>query len=92
MVLSKTTGQFYATAKKAYISSTFDEQTCKALIGTEIAGSVQKMECPPYEYTVKDTGEVILLTHRYVYVPETNIVLMYWKREIVFSKHDTGPM
>ena len=29
------------------------------------------MECPPYEYTVKDTGEVILLTHRYVYVPET---------------------
>ena len=70
MVQSTQTGQFYATAKKAYISSTFDEQTCKALMGSEIAGTVEKQECEPYEYTVKDTGEVILLTHRYMYVPE----------------------
>lgn len=70
MVQSTQTGQFYATAKKAYLSSTFDEQTCKALIGSEIAGNVEKQSCEPYEYTVKDTGEVIMLTHRYVYVPE----------------------
>ena len=71
MVLSKTTNQFYATAKKAFLSSTFDEETCKALIGTDLAGSVAKQECDPYEYTVKDTGEVITLNHRYVYLPET---------------------
>ncbi len=71
MVQSTQTGQFYATAKKAYLSSTFDEQTCKALIGTEIAGNVEKQSCEPYEYTVKETGEIILLHHRYVYVPET---------------------
>lgn len=70
MVQSQSTGSFYATAKKAYITSTFDEETCKALIGSEIAGSVKKVECPPYEYTVRDTGEVIMLTHRYMYVPE----------------------
>ena len=70
MVMSKTTGQFYATSKKAYVSSTFDEQTCKALIGTELAGNVEKQECEGYEYTVKDTGEVITLNHRYVYTPE----------------------
>lgn len=74
MVKSVTTQQFYATSKKAFISSTFDEQTCKALIGTEMSGSVVKQDCEPYEYVVKDTGEVITLNHRYVYeleVPTT---------------------
>lgn len=33
MVMSNSTGQFYATAKKAYLASTFDEETCKALVG-----------------------------------------------------------
>ncbi len=70
MVQSQETGNFYATAKKAYISSTFDEETCIALIGTEMSGSVRKEACKPYEYTVKDTGEVIVLEHRYSYVPE----------------------
>ena len=70
MVKSTQTDQFYATAKKAYISSTFDEETCKALIGVEMPGSVEKTDCLPYEYTVKDTGEVIMLSHTYVYVPE----------------------
>lgn len=38
MVQSQTIVSFYATAKKAYITSTFDEDTCKALMGSEIAG------------------------------------------------------
>lgn len=71
MSLSKETGQFYATAKKAYVTSTFDEQTCKALIGTEIQGSVVKKEVEPYTYVVKETGEELVLTHRWVFVPES---------------------
>ena len=70
MVMSQTTGQFYATSKKASITSTFDEVTCQALIGTQMQGSIIKQECNPYEYTVKDTGEVILLHHRFVYSPQ----------------------
>ncbi len=69
MVLSQKTNQYYATAKKAYISSTFDEETCKALIGTELSGSVEKQECEPYEYVVKESGESLILHHRFVYVP-----------------------
>ncbi len=34
MVQSQETGNFYATAKRAFIPSTFDLQTCSALIGT----------------------------------------------------------
>ncbi|MGG7035356.1 MAG: hypothetical protein ACI7YS_09210 [Flavobacterium sp.] len=72
MVLSTQTGQYYATAKKANISSTFDEETCKALLGTEMPGSITKMDSEPYEYTIRDTGEIIMLTHQYVYQPEIN--------------------
>lgn len=70
LVPSQSTGQFYATAKKAYIASTFDEETCKALVGSEMPGSIMKAECEPYEYTIRDTGEVITLNYRYVYLPE----------------------
>lgn len=70
MVLSKETGQYYATAKKAFITSTFDEVTCQALIGSEMNGSVVKKEVEPYTYVVKETGEELVLTHRWVYVPE----------------------
>ena len=73
MVKSQTSNQFYATAKKAFISSTFDEQTCKALIGTEMPGNVVKQECEPYEYVNKDSGEVMMLSYRYVYTQEVAI-------------------
>lgn len=69
MVQSKVTGNFYATAKKAYLPSTFDALTCQALIGTQMPGSIEKEACEPYEYTVKETGEIITLTHRYCYIP-----------------------
>ena len=70
MVKSQTSNQFYATTKKAFISSTFDEQTCKALIGTEMPGIVVKQECEPYEYLNKESGQVLVLNHRYVYAQE----------------------
>ncbi len=72
MVQSVNTGKFYATAHKSSITTTFDEATCKALVGTELPGTVTKQECEPYEYTIKDTGEVITLTHRYEFVPGDN--------------------
>lgn len=70
MVKSKETGRFYATVRKTTIPSTFDELTCKSLIGQTLSGNVKKVECEPYEYTVESTGEVIELTHSYEYVPE----------------------
>jgi hypothetical protein len=70
MIKSQTSNQFYATTKKAFISSTFDEQTCKALIGTEMQGNVVKQDCEPYEYVNKDSGEIKTLSFRYAYVQE----------------------
>lgn len=71
MVMSQVSNQFYATAKRAYIASTFDEETCKVLLGTAMPGNVEKKDCDLYEYTIKETGETITLSHRYMFVPET---------------------
>lgn len=70
MVKSLETGQFYATAKKANVTSTFDEVTCKALIGSEMPGKIVKKVVEPYSYVVKETGEELVLNHRWVFVPE----------------------
>lgn len=70
MVQSKETGNFYATAKRAFIPSTFDLQTCSALIGTEMPGKIIKEECEPFDYVIKETGEEITLSHRWVFAPE----------------------
>ena len=70
MVQSQESGRFYATAKKAFISSTFNEKTAIELVGKEIPGRIEKVDCMAYEYTVPTTGEVIVLSHRYEFVPE----------------------
>jgi hypothetical protein len=70
MVKSKQTNRYYATNKKASVTSTFDEATCRELIGEKIPGSVQRVETEPYEFTIKDTGEVVILNHRWVYLKE----------------------
>ena len=70
MVQSQETGRFYATARRASITSTFTEESAKRLIGKSLPGTIKKMDCEPYEYTVPETGEVINLNHRYEYHPE----------------------
>jgi len=70
LVKSKETGNYYATAKSASITSTFNEVQCKALIGQDIPGSIQKVACEPYDYTIKETGEIVKLQHRWEYRQE----------------------
>lgn len=74
LIQSQTTGQYYATAKKCYIPATFDEAVCRSLKGTMMQGCIKKVECEPYQYTIKETGEEILLNHRYEYSPEEDFM------------------
>jgi hypothetical protein len=73
MVQSMGTGRFYATARKCSVTSTFDEATAKILIGRQIPGSIRRVETETYEYTIPETGEVILLAHSYQYFPDENL-------------------
>lgn len=70
LLQSQTTGQYYATAKKCYIPATFDEAVCRSLRGTMMKGDIIKVECESYQYTIKETGELITLNHRYEYTPD----------------------
>ena len=70
MIRSQNTGQFYATAKKCSISSTFSEQMANSQVGKQIPGRIIKEECEPYDFVIPETGETILLEHRWTYVPD----------------------
>ncbi|TXJ22834.1 MAG: hypothetical protein E6Q24_20120 [Chitinophagaceae bacterium] len=70
MIQSTETGNFYATAKRCTISSTFSEDVAKNLLGKQLPGRIERIQTEPYEYTIRTTGEVITLVHRYVYCPE----------------------
>ncbi|OEY71955.1 hypothetical protein [Salegentibacter salarius] len=74
-VKSKETGQIYFTAKTAQVSSTFDEATCKSLIGSQIPGIIKKVKVDPYEYTNTITGEITTYSERNVFVTEEEEIL-----------------
>lgn len=74
VVKSKQTGKNYFTAKKCSIPSTFDEDTAKAFIGSKLPGIIEKKECEPYEFTIKETGEVIELDYQYQYNESPNTI------------------
>lgn len=69
-IVKSSNGSSYLTIRKASMPTTFEEATCMSLIGTELPGIIDKVDCEPYEYVIPQTGEVILLSHRYEYKEE----------------------
>jgi hypothetical protein len=69
LVQSKESGRFYATAKTCTIPCTFNDLMCKGLIGKQLPGNIEKMECDPYDYHIPGTDEIISLSHTYYYDP-----------------------
>lgn len=70
MVQSQATGHWRAVVRKTTIPASFDEQTAKAVIGTQMPGSIVRVQSDPYAYTDKQTGETITLSHTYSFQPE----------------------
>ena len=87
LVKSSITEQFYATARKASITSTFPEEICKTLIGQKMPGTIEKVECEPYEYAIASTGECNMLNHKYRFNPHPNSPTM---EEAVFMPSDVN--
>jgi|SRR5690625_744790 len=81
MVKSEASGRFYATARRTSIPSTFNETTCQQLIGKEIPGKIVKVDSEPYEYEIPESGEVIMLSHRWEYRQESNMEDHVFERE-----------
>ena len=80
MVQSMNTGRFYATSKRCSMPCTFSEEVAKRLVGTRMPGTIERVQCEPYDYTVPETGEGVTLAHTYEYFPEQPIPAAEVKR------------
>lgn len=81
MILSAESGRYYATARTASISSTFDQKTCQELVGRKLPGRITRIACEPYDFAIPETGEVITLKHHWTYSPDAQT-----DEEIVYEK------
>ena len=70
LIRSSESGHYYATAKRATITCTFDERMCRQLIGSKLPGKIEKVPCAEYEFTIPGTEEVVMLNHAYKYSVE----------------------
>jgi hypothetical protein len=82
-VKSQATGKMYFTARTVKVAATFDEATCKSLIGAQFEGTIVKVPSDSYEYTIKETGEIVTINHRYEYVTGVDAIL---KEQLVDSE------
>jgi hypothetical protein len=70
LVQSQETGRFYATVRKCFIPTTFDETVARTMIGTTLEGTLVRIEVAPYDFNNPDTGEVMKLNYSWGYLPE----------------------
>lgn len=68
-VQSQNSGRFYATTKRCFMYAAMDEATAKSLVGTQMPGTIERVTCDPYDYTIPETGEVKSLSYTYEYRP-----------------------
>jgi hypothetical protein len=69
VVISKTSGRPYLTARKTSIPCTFDEKLAQNLIGQALPGTIERKECNAYEFVVPGTKKKITLHHTFQYSP-----------------------
>jgi len=62
-------GNYYLTANKTRVATPFPLEICQMLIGKTLPGTIERIECEPYEY-ITESGEVLTLEHSYVYSPK----------------------
>ena len=74
IIKSRNTGRQYASIRKCSIPASFEESTCKGLVGTEFTGRIEKFPCEDYDITDSNSGEIITLNFNYEYVNEADSV------------------
>ena len=70
LIKSSESGNYYASAKRATITCTFDERICRQLVGTKLPGKIERVPCEEYEFAVPGTDEKLKLSHTYKYSAE----------------------
>ena len=56
-----------------------------AQVGKQIPGKIIREECDPYDFVIPDTGELVELGHRWIYVtdaPEPVMAVKFSKKVV----------
>jgi hypothetical protein len=69
VIMSKTTGRPYLTARKTSIPCTFDEKLAANMIGQSLPGTIERKECTLYEFIIPNTKKKVILSHTFQYSP-----------------------
>lgn len=68
VLISKTSGKPYVSAKKTSIPCALSENQAQALIGKELPGSIERVSCPPFELKLA-TGKKVKISTAYQFIP-----------------------
>jgi proteasome assembly chaperone (PAC2) family protein len=66
---SQSTGKYYLASKTIEIPTTLNLNEAIQLIGTSIAGKIEKVDCPEYLVPVPNSNKKLKINHTFTYSP-----------------------
>lgn len=66
---SKATGKPYLTSKRVIMPTTLTSEQAADLVGTNLPGDIEKVDCPEYEIKMPNSKKVVKITHTFQYSP-----------------------
>lgn len=72
VLISKTSGRPYISAKKTTIPVALGEKQAQALIGKELPGTIERVSCKPFEVKLA-TGKKVKISTAFQYVPPEQV-------------------
>jgi hypothetical protein len=68
VMISKSSGRPYVSARKTTIPCALEENQAQALIGKELPGSISRVACTPFELKLA-TGKKVKISTAFQYLP-----------------------
>lgn len=68
VLISKTSGRPYISARKTTIPCALEDNQAQALIGKELPGSIERVSCTPFEVKLA-TGKKVKISSAYQFIP-----------------------
>ena len=72
MLISKSSGRPYISAKKTTIPCALEQNQAQALIGKELPGTIERVACTPFEVKLA-TGKKVKITTAFQYMPPEQV-------------------
>jgi hypothetical protein len=69
---SKSTSKFYLGAKQVKLPTTLTAEQASELVGTSLAGDIEKVDCQEYEITMPGSNKKVKINHTFQFAPSTS--------------------